>query len=212
MQAAIESAISEVALELGAPEPALCWDGGVRGAQYHEGRVVFGDDIREMALACAAGIAQAWQWWDLSRLIAHEVAHARGEADFGAVEEAIAETIGRAWAHRVMRLLPGAPRDSDEPDWDRVCPYGPQVRWLARLASWLGVEDVALALALKDRDEGASVQERLAGLLDRRLGPGVDRTRRLALAGTIIESAGTLFAGPHTRPRSPVAALRRALL
>lgn len=214
---ALEDAMFALAARISATVADIRWDLEVSGGEYtDDAAIVLGADVWDLLEWCAEG-APDEAWWDVARIGAHEVLHGRRPRAAGAFEEAIVETLARAEVPRMLDALPGAPFAPPADYWATSgAPYAPQVRWLERLASWLGLEPVRLAEALKDGRSGPRAPERaLARLIgtvaNDRLRLGLGRVRIERLGAQIAASAGVINAGAHVRPRSPVRAAERAL-
>lgn len=215
---AYETALCDFAHRHGAKVAALEWDMSINGGEYlPDGTIIFGADVFEILEWCAAGDAPDEAWWDLARIGAHEVLHGRRPRSAGAFEEAIVETLARERAGDILADLPGAPPAPAADRWAHVgAPYAPQVRWLERLAGWLGLTPVALAWRLKDGASGArnadgALIALIGAVANERHALGLGRVRLRRLGAQIAASAGAINAGAHVRPRSPVRAAQRAL-
>lgn len=197
----------------------LRWDEPISGAEYRRGLLLIGEDVAELCDRYLVPGRNREVWWDIARLFAHEVAHGIAPRSNNALEEAVAETLGRRDAGEVLGRLEGAPAPPTPGHWEAAGMYRAQVVWLDALAAWLGFGRVEVAAHLKDgrahrRVSAAERQELLLGRLieHRLLGQQVMcRDEATLLGAEVAESAGSVnVPGRHrTGPRSPVAAVRR---
>lgn len=188
----------------------------VSGAVYRRGLILLGEDVTDICDHYLVRHHNRTVWWDIARLLAHEVSHGVAPRSSNALEEAVAETHGRRGAGRLLRLLDGAPGPPPARHWETAGMYPRQVRWLDQLASWLGLTRTAVAGALKDgrAHRGLPAQARQEMLLghlvaERRLDAQLPRARVAALGFAVARSAGSVNVPgkPPVEPRSPLAAL-----
>lgn len=195
----------------------IVWDRSVTGAEYRDGEVVLGWDILGFAERASFSVHDLRAWWEIARVICHELFHGRYPRAFGAVEEAAVERLARHHVMEFLALVRESPTDAPPAHhWRDDGVYRPQVRWLERLAGWLGITSLELAWQIKDGHSGrrrpeAAQEATLARMVCEHLQIRLGRERRADLGRRLHLSAGSVNEGPHIPPRSPARAARNIL-